>query len=124
MKLNNSEVGIIQSKTVGIFDELIKSITDENISEEKLSSKYDELVEKVVYLVEEIVDNHKSNIFVQHIEAHLEQMGLSEENVVCKICDKTIDEIYTTCIQCGALVNKDKDYCVREGWICSFCMEK
>lgn len=56
MLLNNSEIGYIQNKTVKIFDELIKTVTDEKISEEKMSSKYDELVESVVYLIEEIVD--------------------------------------------------------------------
>ncbi len=43
----------------------------------------------------EIKDNRdKPNIFVEHIEKHLEQMGLPDECVMCKICNKTIDEIY------------------------------
>jgi len=36
----------------------------------------------------------KAVLFVEHIEEHLNEMGLSEESVMCKICNKTIDEIY------------------------------
>ena len=31
-------------------------------------------------------------IFVEHIEAHLKELGI-DGKVMCKICDKTIDEI-------------------------------
>ena len=57
MKLTNSEIEKIQNKTCGIFDELIKSSCDDNISEEERDSKYNLLVEKIVYLVEEIIDD-------------------------------------------------------------------
>jgi hypothetical protein len=43
----------------------------------------------------EIKDNRdKPNIFVEHIEKHFEEMGLPNECVMCKICNKTIDEIF------------------------------
>lgn len=35
---------------------------------------------------------NKNDIFVRHIENHLKKLGL--KRVICKICDKTIDEIY------------------------------
>jgi len=35
----------------------------------------------------------KSRIFVRHIENHLKEMDISGK-VMCKICGKTIDEIY------------------------------
>ncbi len=54
MELNNSDVEKIQSKTCKIFDKLIKN-TVADISEEERDSKYNELVEGIVYLVEEIV---------------------------------------------------------------------
>ena len=54
MELNNSEIEKIQRKTCKIFDELVKSNVDD-ISEEERDSKYNELVQDVVYLVEEIV---------------------------------------------------------------------
>jgi len=38
-----------------------------------------------------IVEN-KATVFVEHIEKHLKELGLKD--VVCKICGKTIDEIY------------------------------
>ena len=37
---------------------------------------------------------HKSVLFVEHIERHLEKMFDYPASVMCKICDKTIDEIY------------------------------
>ena len=35
-------------------------------------------------------------VFVRHIEKHLIEMGefTPDAKVICKICDKTIDEIY------------------------------
>ena len=98
MRLSNKEQNKIQDKAVKIFDELIKNSFDDSISDEERDVRYNLSVEKIVYLVEDIVVNNKANkckVFVEHIEQHLEQMGLSEENVICKICDKTIDEIYT-----------------------------
>ena len=34
----------------------------------------------------------KAVLFVEHIESHLG--SLNKKNVICKICGKTIDEIY------------------------------
>ena len=34
----------------------------------------------------------KEKVFVEHIEQHLDELGLKD--VRCKICEKTIDEIY------------------------------
>jgi len=34
----------------------------------------------------------KNDLFIEHIEQHLEEMGL--KHVCCNICGKTIDEIY------------------------------
>ena len=34
----------------------------------------------------------KEQLFVKHIEQHLKELSL--QNVCCKICGKTIDEIY------------------------------
>ena len=38
--------------------------------------------------------DYKSSVFVQHIEEHLNEMGLNEDQVMCKICGKLIGEIY------------------------------
>jgi len=97
MLLNNTEQGKIQTKAVKILDELINITCDGDISDEERASKYDGLVEEVVYLVEEIVDNHKSHIFVKHIENHLKEMSTEEKRhgkPMCKICCKDIDEIF------------------------------
>jgi len=99
MKLSNTELGKIQSETVKIFDEIINITCDGDISDEEKSDKYDRLVEDVVYLVEDIVENTKSNIFVQHVAEHLKKMNRTEKRhgkVMCKICCKDIDEIYKT----------------------------
>jgi len=56
MELNNSEIEKIRSKTCEIFDELIKNSSDDNISEEKRDAEYTESVEKILYLVEEIIE--------------------------------------------------------------------
>jgi len=39
---------------------------------------------------------HKALIFVEHIEAHLTEIFKPKDNakVMCKICGKTIDEIF------------------------------
>jgi len=34
----------------------------------------------------------KNDVFVAHVEHHLKELGL--EHVCCKICGKTIDQIY------------------------------
>ena len=91
-------------EAVKILDTLINITCDGELSEEERTSKYDKLVEEIVFLVEEIVDNHKSHVFVKHVERHLAEheefarMNLKEKlehyNVICKICGKTIDEIY------------------------------
>ena len=39
----------------------------------------------------QVRDTEKSIVFVQHIENHLKDTG---QFVICKICGKTIDEIY------------------------------
>ena len=39
------------------------------------------------------IDTEKALLFVEHIENHLRELGI-DEKVVCKICRKTIDEIY------------------------------
>ena len=39
------------------------------------------------------IDTEKALLFVEHIENHLAKMKLGSK-VVCKICGKTIDEIY------------------------------
>ena len=57
MKLCNSEIEKIQDRTCKVFDELIKNSIDNNISEEERDVKYNELVEKILYLVEEIIDD-------------------------------------------------------------------
>ena len=36
---------------------------------------------------------NKATVFVEHIEKHLKEMGI-DGKVMCKICGKTIDEIY------------------------------
>ena len=61
MRLNNTELNKIQEKTVEIFDELIKNSFDDNISDEERDVRYNLSVEKIVYLVEEIVFNNKEN---------------------------------------------------------------
>lgn len=57
MKLANCEIEKIQDKTCKVFDELIKNSIDNNISEEKRDSRYNELVEEILYLVEEIIED-------------------------------------------------------------------
>ena len=39
-------------------------------------------------------EHKKAVIFVRHIERHLRDMFNYDAKVVCKICDKTIDQIY------------------------------
>ena len=39
------------------------------------------------------IDTEKAIVFVEHIENHLAELGLKGK-VKCKICEKTIDEIY------------------------------
>ena len=36
----------------------------------------------------------KEQLFVKHIEKHLKDLDMSGQCVCCKICGKTIDEIY------------------------------
>lgn len=36
----------------------------------------------------------KSLVFVEHIEKHLNEEGIGDIDVVCKICGKTINEIW------------------------------
>jgi len=36
----------------------------------------------------------KALAFVRHIESHLEEIFDYHSEVICKICDKTIDEIW------------------------------
>ena len=70
----------------------------------------------------------KNDIFVAHVEQHLKEMGL--DHVICKICNKTIDEIYKThCF--GHCSNCDKDvlfYRVDTGslarWYCTECKKQ
>jgi len=38
----------------------------------------------------EINELNKGNVFIKHIQNHLEQ----NQEVICKICNKTVDEIY------------------------------
>jgi hypothetical protein len=63
----------------------------------------------------ETVKGSKAEQFVRHIEAHLTEGQV----VVCKICDKTIDEIYdcqnqeqpeAKCRNCGKLFYCEDDY--------------
>jgi len=75
--------------------------SSKDVCEEKQDFIFSGCEEKILYLVEETLDKINSNskarkslVFVEHIEEHLNQMGLSEENVMCKICERTIDEIY------------------------------
>lgn len=57
MRLANCEIEKIQDKTCKVFDELVKNSIDDNISEEERDSRYNESVEKILLLVEEIVDD-------------------------------------------------------------------
>jgi hypothetical protein len=34
----------------------------------------------------------KGTVFIEHIKAHL--LGEENQDVICKICEKTVDEIY------------------------------
>lgn len=43
-------------------------------------------------LLTEVLKIRKAIVFVEHIERHLK--GYHGAKVMCKICDKTIDEIY------------------------------
>lgn len=50
-------------------------------------------------IAELLIECKKSFLFVKHIEQHLENMPFlnpddKKINVLCKICNKTIDEIY------------------------------
>lgn len=38
----------------------------------------------------------KGTVFIEHIEGHLNQNSyrLYDEKVICKICEKTVEEIY------------------------------
>jgi hypothetical protein len=45
-------------------------------------------------LIKELLDkNKKAMAFVKHIEGHLKTMDVGDQ-VICKICGKTINEIY------------------------------
>ena len=49
-------------------------------------------IEREMHREQEICAN-KALAFVEHIEKHLRELEI-ESKVVCKICGKTIDEIY------------------------------
>lgn len=56
-----------------------------------------ELIESLWNIeLERIKKMEKALIFVEHVEEHLKTMFKPEDNdkVICKICNKTIDEIY------------------------------
>lgn len=79
MKLSNSEVEKIHIKTCRIFDTLIKnSVAD--ISEENRDSKYNELVQEIVLLVEEIVEGNNDKYCVV--------CGKKSPTTICVSCDK------------------------------------
>ena len=60
MLLTNSEIEKVRNKSCKIFDELIKNSCTDNISEEERDSKYNELIDEIVYLVEEIKECWKN----------------------------------------------------------------
>lgn len=61
MKLTNCEIEKIQDRTCKVFDELVKNSIDDNISEEERDAKYNDSVEKILFLVEEMIDESKKN---------------------------------------------------------------
>jgi hypothetical protein len=61
----------------------------------KRQPEIDELKQEVVDLK---ADRDKERIFVEHIKGHLKHMNVGAA-VVCKICARTIDEIYEETIK-------------------------
>jgi hypothetical protein len=72
----------IETEVVTIPKHQITALTCENTI----------LTAKVAELEKKLAVSNEALIFVEHIEAHLVELGL--QNVMCKICGKTIDEIY------------------------------
>lgn len=58
---------------------------------------------------EEIKKLLEAGIFVRHIEKHLEKITeLKNQKVICKICEKTIDDIdKEEGVFCGEKINKE-----------------
>jgi len=54
--------------------------------------KYEDVCKRIKKSFDETEDAKRALVFVRHIERHLEE-GRGGK-VVCKICGKTIDEIY------------------------------
>ena len=72
---------------------------DEKEFEKRLSKLENQVKNIIKFLGMDQRDkmSKKNDVFVKHIEDHLRKMYADDHkirNVVCKICNKTIDEIY------------------------------
>lgn len=93
MKKNEEKIFMLDASISDLMDgnlneslktlhKLLKILSDESYNERMRREKYKHM--------------RKALIFVEHVEEHLKIMYPSEMNakVMCKICGKTIDEIY------------------------------
>lgn len=91
----NFLVRMVQEKNLEFFEEYLSGDEDYNHIQELMECIV-ALEEKVTTLSQKDKDMIKADVFVNHIKGHLSDTTKFEPGipVICKICNKTIDEIF------------------------------